>query len=208
MSLQTRYNPLVGDVRWAKAHFFVAVALGGEAAIEDRRARSAPTAPGTLLVKAMAVDVERLRAMAERVVSSEGLYLVDVELKGGRSNPLLRIYIDKQGGISHSDCQLVSEQLSAMLDVEDPFPGAYTLEVSSPGLDRELRKPSDYEHFAGRRARLILRPSSDGQTSVPTIVEGRLAGLEAGRVRLDLGESGTREYDLAEISKAKLLIEM
>ena len=156
----------------------------------------------------MAVDVERLRAMAERVVSSEGLYLVDVELKGGRSNPLLRIYIDKQGGVSHADCQLVSEQLSAMLDVEDPFPGSYTLEVSSPGLDRELRKPSDYEHFAGRRARLILRPATEGRTAGPTIVEGRLAGLEAGRVRLDLGESGTREYDLSEISKAKLLIEM
>ena len=144
--------------------------------------------------------------MAERVVSSEGLYLVDVELKGGRSNPLLRIYIDKQGGVSHADCQLVSEQLSAMLDVEDPFPGSYTLEISSPGLDRELRKPSDYEHFAGRRARLILRsPKEPG--SGPTILEGRLAGLEAGRIRLDLGTEGTREFDLSEISKARLLIE-
>jgi ribosome maturation factor RimP len=154
----------------------------------------------------MAVDVNGLRAMAERVASSEGLYLVDVELKGGRSNPLLRIYIDKQGGVSHADCQLVSEQLSAMLDVEDAFPGSYVLEVSSPGLDRELRKPSDYEHFAGRRARLILRPPAEGRPA-PVIVEGRLAGLEAGRVRLDLGEMGTREYNLSEISKAKLLIE-
>ena len=145
--------------------------------------------------------------MAERVASSEDLYLVDVEIKGGRSNPLLRIYIDKQGGVSHADCQLVSEQLSVMLDVEDAFPGSYVLEVSSPGLDRELRKPSDYEHFAGRRARLILRRPAESQTP-PTIVEGRLAGLEAGRVRLDLGETGTREYDLAEISKAKLLIEL
>jgi ribosome maturation factor RimP len=160
-----------------------------------------------LPVKGMAIDVESLRAMAERVASSEGLYLVDVELKGGRSNPLLRIYIDKQGGISHADCKLVSEQLSAMLDVEDPFPGSYTLEVSSPGLDRELRKPSDYEHFAGRRARLILRPPADVPSAGSTIVEGRLGGLEAGRVRLDLGEAGTREYDLSEISKAKLLID-
>lgn len=155
----------------------------------------------------MAVDLDNLRAMAERVVSSEGLYLVDVELKGGRSNPLLRIYIDKQGGVSHADCQLVSEQLSAMLDVEDPFPSSYTLEVSSPGLDRELHKPNDYEHFAGRRARLVLRPRAGGQSTGSTIVEGRLAGLEAGRVRLDMGEAGTREFDLAEISRAKLLIE-
>jgi len=155
----------------------------------------------------MAIDVENVRAMAERVVASEGLYLVDVELKGGRSNPLLRIYIDKQGGVSHADCQLVSEQLSALLDVEDPFPGSYTLEVSSPGLDRELRKPSDYEHFAGRRARLVLRAAAEGRGSGSTVVEGRLAGLQAGRVRLDLGEAGTREYELSEISKAKLLIE-
>jgi len=157
-------------------------------------------------VNDMAVDLEHLRTLAERVVTSEGLYLVDVELKGGRSNPLLRIYIDKPGGVSHADCQLVSEQLSAMLDVEDPFPGSYTLEVSSPGLDRELRKPRDYEHFAGRRARLILRPAAESAAGA-VIVEGRLAGLEAGRVRLDLGEAGTKEYDLSEISKAKLLVE-
>ena len=141
-----------------------------------------------LPVKGMAIDVESLRAMAERVVNSEGLYLVDVELKGGRSNPLLRIYIDKQGGISHADCKLVSEQLSAMLDVEDPFPGSYTLEVSSPGLDRELRKPSDYQHFAGRRARLILRPPA-GAVAGPMIVEGRLGrvGIGAGAPRSGCG---------------------
>ena len=157
----------------------------------------------------MAVDIESLRAMAERVANSEGLYLVDVELKGGRSNPLLRIYIDKVGGVSHADCQLVSEQLSAILDVEDPFPGSFTLEVSSPGLDRELRKPSDYKHFAGRRARLILRPPGQDRATVtaPTIVEGRLAGFESGRVRLDMGEAGTQEFDVSEISRAKLLIE-
>ncbi|HEY6290910.1 MAG TPA: ribosome maturation factor RimP [Terriglobia bacterium] len=142
--------------------------------------------------------------MAERVASSEGLFLVDVELKGGRSNPLLRVYIDKAGGISHADCQLVSEQLSVMLDVEDPFPGRYTLEVSSPGLDRELRRPSEFEHFTGRRARLILRQPVEG----PPVLEGRLAGCESGRVRLDLGAEGTRELDLSAISKAKLLVEM
>ena len=151
----------------------------------------------------MSIEVEGIRAMAERVARSEGLYLVDVELKGGRSNPLLRVYIDKQGGVSHADCQLVSEQLSAMLDVEDPFPASYMLEVSSPGLDRELRRPSDFEHFAGRRARLVLREGAEGKT----VVEGRLAGLESGRVRLDVGAGGVQEYDLSAISKAKLLVE-
>src|SRR5574340_703994 len=134
----------------------------------------------------MFVDMERIRSIAERVAVSEGLAIVDVELKGGRSNPLLRVYIDKPQGVSHADCQLVSEQLSAMLDVEDPFPGSYTLEVSSPGLDRRLVKPGDYEHFTGRRARLVLREPIANQT----VFEGRLAGYEGGRVRLDLGEGG------------------
>src|SRR5437764_14062130 len=101
----------------------------------------------------MLVDLEKIRAVAERVARSEGIEWVDVELKGGRSNPLLRIYVDKPDGVSPADCQNVSEQVSAILDVEDPFPGPYVLVVSSPSLDRTLDIPSDFEHFAGRRPR-------------------------------------------------------
>jgi ribosome maturation factor RimP len=150
------------------------------------------------------VDLERIRAMAERVATSEGLTLVDVELKGGRSNSLLRVFIDKPVGVSHADCQLVSEQLSAVLDVEDPFPGKYTLEVSSPGLDRKLSKPSDFTHFVGRRARLVVREAIENQR----VFEGRLAGFENGRVRLDLGERGLQELDLTNIQKAQLVVEL
>ncbi len=150
------------------------------------------------------VDLEKVRAIAERVATSEGLLLIDVELKGGRANSLLRIYIDKPEGISHANCALVSEQVSAILDVEDPFPGRYTLEVSSPGLDRKLVKPSDFTHFIGRRARVVLREPVDEQK----VFEGRLAGFEAGRVRLDLGEGGLKELDLANISKARLVVEL
>ena len=152
----------------------------------------------------MSVDLERIRDIAERVATSEGLALIDVELKGGRSNPLLRIYIDKPQGVSHADCALVSEQVSAILDVEDPFPSSYTLEVSSPGLDRALTKPSHYEHFAGRRARIVLKEPLGEQR----VFEGRLAGLEAGRVRVDLGEGKTAELELSNISKAKLVVEL
>ena len=150
------------------------------------------------------VDLERIRAMVERVASSEGLAVIDVELKGGRSNPLLRVYIDKPSGVSHADCQLVSEQLSAILDVEDPFPGSYVLEVSSPGLDRKLSKPNDFIHFAGRRARLVVREAVENQK----VFEGRLAGFDNGRVRLDLGERGLCELDLANIQKAQLVVEI
>jgi ribosome maturation factor RimP len=152
----------------------------------------------------VAVDLDKIRGIAERVVTSEGLTLVDVELRGGRVNPLLRVYIDKPEGISHADCQLVSEQLSAILDVEDPFPARYVLEVSSPGLDRQLVKPSDFVHFAGRRIRLVLREAMGQQK----VVEGRLAGFEAGRVRLDLGEGGVAEFELANVAKAKLVVEL
>lgn len=151
----------------------------------------------------MAFELDSIRRIAERVATSEGLYLVDVELKGGRANPLLRVYIDKPGGVSHADCQLVSEQMSAILDVEDPVPGSYTLEVSSPGLDRKLATPRDYEHFAGRRARLVLRQPMGEQT----VLEGRLAGFEAGRVRLDMGQGGLKELEFGNISKARLLVE-
>lgn len=150
------------------------------------------------------IDLERIRAMAERVATSEGLTLVDVELKGGRSNSLLRVSIDKPVGVSHADCQLVSEQLSAVLDVEDPFPGKYTLEVSSPGLDRKLSKPSDFTHFVGRRARLVVREAIENQR----VFEGRLAGFENGRVRVDLGERGLQELDLTNIQKAQLVVEL
>lgn len=151
----------------------------------------------------MVVDVENIRSMAERVTVSEGLTLFDVEVRGGRANQLLRIYIDKPQGVSHADCARVSEQMSALLDVEDPFPGRYTLEVSSPGLDRKLVKASDFQYFTGRRARVVLRAPVDDQT----ILEGRLAGLESGRIRLDLGQGIIRELELPNISKAKLVVE-
>ena len=149
-------------------------------------------------------DLEKITKMAERVAASEGLTLVDVELKGGRGSCLLRVYIDKPEGISHADCQLVSEQLSVLLDVEDPFPGPYTLEVSSPGLDRALVKASDFAHFVGRKARLVMREPVDNQK----VLEGRLAGFEAGRVRLDLGDAGLKELELANIQKARLVVEI
>ncbi len=152
----------------------------------------------------MPVDVEKIRQIAERVAASEGLFLVDVELKGGRANQLLRVFIDKREGVTHADCQQVSEQLSAILDVEDPIPGRYVLEVSSPGLDRELQRPNEFVHFAGRRARIALREPVGTQR----VFEGRLAGFESGRVRLDLGDKGVSEFELSNITKAKLMVEL
>src|SRR5205085_11497603 len=90
----------------------------------------------------------RIREIAERVTARAGLELVHVEVSGGR-NPILRVYIDKPGGVTIDDCSSVSERISLILDVEDPIPGQFTLEVASPGLDRGLYKEADYERFAG-----------------------------------------------------------
>ncbi|HET9401663.1 MAG TPA: ribosome maturation factor RimP [Candidatus Acidoferrales bacterium] len=154
------------------------------------------------------MNLERIREAAERVARSEGLEVVDVEWKVGRQR-FLRVYIDKPEGVSHNDCQTVSEQLSVILDVEDLVPGpGYTLEISSPGMDRELRKAADYERFTGRLAKIWTT-----QTVVPApggkpvnYLEGRLAGYSDGIVRVNPGK-GEIEIPLVNIRKANLVVE-
>ena len=96
--------------------------------------------------------VERAREIADRVARSEGIEIVDLDLLGGGASRVLRIFIDKPGGVTHADCELISQQVGTILDVEDVVPGeGYTLEVSSPGVERKLYRPADYEAdgFAG-----------------------------------------------------------
>src|SRR6266571_9431140 len=103
------------------------------------------------------VEWEQIRRLIEEVVESQGYELVEAELKGAGNNSVLRIFIDKPTGITHHDCELVSEQVGTVLDVEDLIPFSYTLEVSSPGLDRKLVKESDYTRFDGKLARVQTR---------------------------------------------------
>lgn len=116
----------------------------------------------------------RIVEIAERVCRRENLELVHVEMVGGRGSGVLRIYIDKPGGVTHEDCALVSRQVSVILDVEDFIPHQYVLEVSSPGLDRGLYKPADYERFAGLPAHIRLFEPLNGQRNF----HGTLIGLE------------------------------
>src|ERR1700690_257502 len=102
----------------------------------------------------MSVELERIRDAAERAARTAGVEVVDLEWKVGKQR-FLRVYIDKPEGVSHVDCQAVSEQLGVLLDVEDLIPGSrYVLEVSSPGLDRKLTRPAEFERFTGRLARI------------------------------------------------------
>jgi ribosome maturation factor RimP len=157
------------------------------------------------------MDLDKIREAAERVARSEGLEVFDVEWKIGKQR-LLRVYIDRlpgpqnpEGlGISHQDCQRVSEQLSVIFDVEDLVPGpAYVLEVSSPGLDRKLLKPADYERFVGRLARIWLNEPVENQK----YLEGRLGGYSDGAVKLDV-RGREIAVPFAGIRKANLVVEI
>jgi ribosome maturation factor RimP len=172
------------------------------------------------------VNLERIRAAAERVARSEGLEVVDVEWKVGKQR-FLRVYIDRvpqrnvspddenavEGDfdpdpkISHADCERVSQQLSVILDVEELIegPAGYILEVSSPGLDRALKKPGDFARFTGRLAKISTsEPVGDAK-----FFEGRLAGFADGKVRMELKgkESRLVEIPLEGIRKANLVVE-
>lgn len=148
------------------------------------------------------MDLERIRDAAERAARTAGVEVVDVEWKIGKQR-FLRVYIDKPEGISHRDCEAVSEQLGVLLDVEDLIPGPrYILEVSSPGLDRKLTKSSDFERFAGRLARISTVAPVDNAT----FFEGRLAGFSDGLVKLDV-KGRIIELPLTGIRKANLVVE-
>jgi ribosome maturation factor RimP len=108
------------------------------------------------------VDLDRTKALIQEIVAAEGLELVDVECKGGLNHRVLRIYLDKPAGITHADCQRVSEQVGIELDVEGLVPGAYTLEVSSPGLTRKLTGARDFERSRGRLVKLQTKEVVDG----------------------------------------------
>src|SRR5436305_5242709 len=125
----------------------------------------------------------KIEEIANRVAASEGLEIVEVEVKGGGQHRFVRISIDKPDGVSHGDCEMVSQQVGTILDVEDVVPGGrYTLEVSSPGVERKLLKPQDYERFQGKKAKITLRDPIDGRRNW----DGTLAGIQDGLIRLDL----------------------
>ena len=120
--------------------------------------------------------------IARRVAESEGLEIVEVELLGGGKKRMLRISIDKPAGVSHADCESISQQVGTILDVEDVIPGdSYTLEVSSPGVERKLRGPRDFERFLGRKARVVLREPVEDQRQW----EGTLAAFAGDVVTLE-----------------------
>jgi ribosome maturation factor RimP len=169
------------------------------------------------------VNLEKIREAAERVARSEGLEIVDVEWKVGKQR-FLRVYIDRvppaspaeaiegeevanpYAKISHADCERVSQQLSVILDVEELVPGpGYVLEISSPGMDRALKTPRDFQRFTGRLAKITTNEAIGDAK----FFEGRLKGFAEGKVGLELKGKEARvvEIPLEAIRKANLAIE-
>ncbi len=172
----------------------------------------------------MALDVERVREIAERVASSSGLEIVEIEFLGGGKARMLRVFLDKASagtdplaGVTHEDCANFSREFGTILDVEDVMPGSYTLEVSSPGLDRRLIKAADFTRFTGSRLKLTTRQPVDNNRHF----EGRLESFKDGRLTLDLSVASHKsrkkmgaaagekiEIEFANVEKANLVPEI
>src|SRR5579863_8527364 len=173
----------------------------------------------------MALDLDSVREIAERVATSSGLEVVDVEFRGSGSARMLRVFLDKHGaaggdplaGVTHGDCANFSREFGTILDVEDAMPGSYTLEVSSPGLDRKLVKAADFTRFTGSRVKLTTRQAVGNNRHF----EGRLESFRDGRLTLDLsvashksrkkmGEAAGQkiEIEFANVEKANLVPEI
>jgi len=149
------------------------------------------------------IEWDRIRRLIQEVVESQGYDLVDAEFKGAGKSSFLRVFIDKPAGISHLDCELVSEQVGTVLDVEDLIPFSYRLEVSSPGLDRKLAKETDYARFEGKLARIQTRLPLNQQK----VFRGRLQGLYDGKIRLELRKGAVLDIPLDVIQEARLEID-
>ena len=121
--------------------------------------------------------IPRLTELAEKAAQGSGIEMVEVDLRGAGKARLLRVYIDKPGGVTHGDCEFISQRLGELLDEEDAVPGeSYTLEVSSPGVERKLSKPRDFERVVGQKVRVFVREPVEGQTRL----EGKLGGIAGG----------------------------
>ncbi len=154
--------------------------------------------------------VGQVRGIAERVAGSYGLEIFDVQFRREASGMVLRVQIDRPGpaataedSVSVEDCARVSRDLSAILDVDDVVPTAYVLEVSSPGLDRPLTRAADYERFAGRRAKVVMKHPVEGQG----YFKGRLCGIENGNVLIEAEDGRTHRVPLDMITRANLEVE-
>ena len=183
---------------------------------------------GLQVIACMALELDRVREIAERVAASSGLEVVEVEFRGSGNARMLRVFLDKPGaaggdplaGVTHGDCANFSREFGTILDVEDAISTSYTLEVSSPGLDRKLTKAVEFERFVGSRMKVMTRNPVNNNR----YFEGRLEAFREGRLTLDLSVASKKsrkkmgaaaaepaqkiEIEFANVEKANLVPEI
>jgi ribosome maturation factor RimP len=147
---------------------------------------------------------ERIQEIAARVAEENYLELVQTKTVGSKNNLTVRIFIDKEGGVTHDDCTKVSRQIESIFDAEDFIPSAYLLEVSSPGLERELYSLKDFEKFAGKLARVKTTTPIDGQKHF----RGRIIGVESEEIAFDDKTRGAVRFPYNVVAKANLEIDL
>ena len=154
--------------------------------------------------------LEQIRAIAERVAASRGLEIWDIQSRRETGGHVIRVFIDRPGpsatpdeSVSIEDCEQVNREIGTILDVEDPLPFAYTLEVSSPGLNRPLRNLEDYRRFAGRLAKVVVSEPVDNQKAF----EGRLNGVDGDVVLLEASNGRLHKLPLRLITRGRLEVE-
>ena len=169
----------------------------------------------------MALEIEKVREIADRVAADIGVEVVDLDLRGGGKSRMLRVFIDKPDGVTHEDCANFSHEFGTIVDVEDAVPGgAYLLEVSSPGLDRKLTTAKDFQRFQNSLLKLMTFEPVSGNRHF----EGRLVKFESGRLTVDLEavkrkskkkkgapaepSGGLVEIELTNVEKANLVPEI
>jgi ribosome maturation factor RimP len=157
-----------------------------------------------------AQPLEAIRTIAERVAQARGLEVWDIQSRREATGHVVRVFIDRPGpaatpdeSVSVEDCEQVNRELSTILDVEDPLPYAYTLEVSSPGLDRPLRGAGDYVRFSGRLAKVVVSEAVDNQKAF----EGRLRGMDRDAVLLEAPNGRMHRLPLRLITRGRLEVE-
>ena len=147
---------------------------------------------------------DRIRGLAEPVAEGLGLEIVDVIYTAEYGKRILRVFIDKAGGVTVEDCSNLSRELGTVLDVEDPIPQSYALEVSSPGLDRLLTKEKDFKRFTGKKVRIRTKEALEGRKNF----KATITGSDDGRVLIKDADGRVWEILLSNIEKARLEIEI
>ena len=147
---------------------------------------------------------ERIRAIAQKAAADNGVEFVHLELAGTKRNQVVRVFADKEGGITIEDCSKVSRSIEAEMDADDFMPGTYVLEVSSPGLDRELYSLADFERFAGNLAKVKMKPDFEG----PKSLNGAIVSVLDGDIVFDDRTVGTVTIPYASVANANLKVDI